>query len=77
MENVSLDSLSMMIEQVANKPSNSKANQGSKAHCTQNRGLRQNVQELVAKHIKMMEGMTMEDVSFQQRVLQRMMELTK
>ena len=26
MENVSLDSLSMMIEQVANKPSNSKAN---------------------------------------------------
>ena len=38
-------------------------------------GLSNNFNRLLEKHIKMMDKMTMEDIGFQQRVLQRMIEL--
>ena len=40
-------------------------------------GLRDNFNNLMEKHVKMMDNMTMEDVGFQQRVLLRMMEITQ
>ena len=39
-------------------------------------GLVKNFNRLLEKQVKLMENMTMEDFGFQQRVLQRMMELT-
>ena len=85
-ENASLNSLEISNNDIGISAAAGGGHNGNIFQDTHNRqtfgekqpsgGLVKNLNQLLEKHVKMMDNMTMEDFGFQQRVLQRMIELT-